>query len=125
MKRTILWLALPMLLASASAACADRELATSVPSIEVGPVEASSTTGGQGETRELTVTVGTGAESRQFVVRAPSNLLDRGEKAKAQVVDEHLLVYTRSWQRASRRSRSDRSRRARLPAGKGRRESSR
>jgi len=42
------------------------------------------------------VTVETGAESRQFVVRAPSNLLDRGEKAKAQVVDEHLLVYTRA-----------------------------
>ena len=94
MKRTILWLALPMLLASASAACADQEPATTVPSIEVGPVEARSTIGGQGETRELTVTVGTGDESRQFVVQAPGSLLDRGEKAEARVVGEHLLVYT-------------------------------
>jgi len=102
MRRTMLCLALPVLLGPAPAAWAGQEPATRAPATEIGPVEPGSAAAGQSETRELTVTVGTGGgtgiggERRRFVVEGPRNLLDLDETARAQVVGGHLLVFTRA-----------------------------
>jgi len=98
MRRTILWLALPVLLASAPAVCANQGAAAVAPKITVGPVEEAAAAAGDGGTRELTVTVAPaqGGEPRRFVVRGPANRLDLDEHPTARVVGGRLLVLTRA-----------------------------
>jgi len=99
MSKTIAWLVIATVVASAASACAEPETVSEPPSVSIGSPRTVSASDGSGALKEFTVTVGQpagGEDARSFVVRGPDDAIDPDEQPSAQVVGERLLVLTRS-----------------------------